>query len=444
MKAPKLQTPMKWISSPVTTLQGEITVQGDKSISHRAIILGSIAKGTTIINGFLESEDCMATLNAMRAMGVYIEDLFDQQVVIHGVGKQGLTKPKEPIDCGNSGTSMRLLAGLLAAQPFDSVLTGDSSLLQRPMERVAMPLTLMGADIQTTQGRPPLRIKGGKTLKAIDYVMSKPSAQVKSCLLFAGLYAQGQTRITETGVSRNHTELMLNAFSYPLHQTNKTLAISSDSEGSGTEVLVPGDISSAAFFIVAATITPGSNVIIRGVGLNPTRSGLIHLLLEMGASITLLNERQYGEEPVADVQIKYAPLAGIRIPEAQVSIAMDEFPILFIAAACAKGETVLHGAQELRVKESDRITGMAQGLSQLGIEVHTFDDGLSIQGGTLLGGAVDSLGDHRIAMAFAIAGAVATGPITINNCAPVATSFPSFLSTANTLEFQIKEVANGA
>lgn len=428
------------VSNPVHSINGEITVPGDKSISHRSIIFGALAKGTTVIDGFLDGDDCMATLAAFKAMGVAIEGPVNKQVVIHGVGKYGLKRPNQMIDCGNSGTSMRLLAGLLAAQQFDSQLTGDESLLKRPMLRISKPLTQMGADISTHDGKPPIIIKGGKELGAIHYMMPEASAQVKSCILLAGLYAKGKTRITETGVSRDHTELMLKTFAYPIHQSEQTIEIDANGECQGTNICIPGDISSAAFFIVAATIIPGSSVLIRAVGINPTRTGIIHILIQMGADITILNQRQYGEERVADIQVNYSRLKGIDISSSMVPLAIDEFPIIFIAAACADGQTTLKGAKELRLKESDRIGAMVDGLGQLGIEAHGFEDGISIKGGPIHGGVVESRGDHRIAMAFAIAGAVSSGPVTIRNCANVTTSFPTFVATANELHFQIEDI----
>lgn len=435
---------INFVSHPVRSIEGKITVPGDKSISHRSIIFGALAQGTTTVEGFLDGDDCMATLAAFKAMGVSIEGPENNKLVIHGVGKNGLKKPDQIIDCGNSGTSMRLLAGLLSAQGFDSQLTGDESLLKRPMLRISKPLTQMGADITTNDGKPPIMIKGGKDLVAIDYLMPEASAQVKSCILLAGLYAKGKTRVTEAGVSRNHTELMLKTFSYPVQQLDGTIEINADDECKGTHIRVPGDISSAAFFIVAATIIPGSDVLIRDVGINPTRTGIIHILLEMGADITILNQRQFGEEIVADLQIKYSPLKGINIPVAMVPLAIDEFPIIFIAAACAQGQTSLHGAKELRLKESDRIGAMVDGLIQLGIEAKGLDDGVLITGGAMHGGVVDSRGDHRIAMAFSIAGAMASEPVTIRNCANVATSFPSFITTANELHFQIEDIIENA
>lgn len=435
---------VNFISKPVTFLQGETGVPGDKSISHRSIIFGAIAKGTTVIDGFLDGEDCLATLKAFKAMGVKIEGPVDQRVVIHGVGKHGLKRPEHTIDCGNSGTSMRLLAGLLAAQDFSSELTGDESLLNRPMLRISKPLAQMGAGISTHDGKPPIIIKGGQKLNGIDYLMPEASAQVKSCILLAGLYADGTTRIAETAVTRNHTELMLKTFSYPVVQHGQTIELNAKSECLGAKILIPGDISSAAFFMVAASIIPGSDILITQVGINPTRTGILHILLEMGADISVLNERYYGEEPVADLRIKYAPLTGINIKPEMVPLAIDEFPVLFIAAACASGTTTLHGARELRLKESDRIGAMVDGLVSLGIAAQGLDDGLVIQGGVLHGGEVDSRGDHRIAMAFAIAGAAAKQPITIKNCANVATSFPGFISTANRLHLQIEDTTENA
>ena len=426
-----------FISSPVVSLHGDIRVPGDKSISHRAIMLGAIAKGTTIVSGFLEGEDCLATLLAFQSMGVLIEGPENQRVVIHGVGKYGLAKPEHLINCGNSGTTMRLLAGILAGQLFDSELTGDDSLLKRPMARIGLPLIQMGAAVETTNGRPPLVIRGGQTLHGITYEMPEASAQVKSCVLLAGLYAKGETRVIEPGLTRDHTERMLTAFSYPVVTSGKSISLDGKSECQGTDITVPGDISSAAFFIVAATVIPGSDLIIRDVGINPTRTGIIQILKRMGANIQISNKRSYGEERVADLHIKHASLKGITIPIEPLAI--DEFPAIFIAASCAKGKTVLHGAKELRCKESDRIGAMVEGLTHLGIDALALDDGIVIEGGTLRGGSVDSRHDHRIAMAFAIAGGVAETAVTIKNCANVATSFPTFVNTANQVNLLVQE-----
>jgi 3-phosphoshikimate 1-carboxyvinyltransferase len=429
-------------SSPSEALQGDITVPGDKSISHRAIMFGAIAQGITTINGFLDADDCMASLRAFKSMGVSIEGPVEQRVVIHGVGKYGLKKPKSAIDCGNSGTTMRLMAGLLAAQSFDSVLTGDESLLKRPMERISRPLHQMGAEVVTTNGRAPLHIHGGQSLQGIVYKMPEASAQVKSCILLAGLYAKGETCVIEPGLTRDHTERMLTTFSYPLHKAGHRIVINAASECQGTDVIVPGDISSAAFFIVAATLVKGSDLILRNVGINPTRTGVIQILKSMGAQIKISHKRLCGEELVADIHVKYSPLEGIDIPLSMVPLAIDEFPAIFIAASCAKGKTVLQGAKELRHKESDRLTAMADGLTILGIKAEVFDEGIAIQGGELQGGVVDSRGDHRIAMSFAIAGAVAKGAVTIRNCANVATSFPHFIKIAQRIHLAIEETSD--
>lgn len=431
-----------FISHPVKSIQGEITVPGDKSISHRSLILGSIAKGATTVSGFLEGEDCLATLKAFEAMGVTIERPSAEKLVIHGVGKHGLKQPDSVIDCGNSGTSMRLLAGLLSPQRFNTTLTGDSSLIKRPMERISIPLAQMGADITTTMGKPPLVIKGNQNLQGISYTMPLASAQVKSCLLLAGMYAANETQIIEPHATRDHTEKMLMAFSYPLKRKNNEIIINSNGECRGTFINIPADISSAAFFIVAASIIPKSNLTIKQVGINPTRTGIIDILTRMGAQIKLENKQIIGEEPIADIVIKSSALKGITIPTKLVPLAIDEFPIIFIAAACAKGETTLSGASELRSKESDRIGAMVLGLRQLGIETFDTPDGISIAGGKISGGIVDSFDDHRIAMAFAIAGAVADSQVTIKNCANVATSFPNFIKIANSVQLAIEETCH--
>jgi len=428
-----------FVSNPVKRMSGEISVPGDKSISHRAIIFAAIANGKTTVSGFLDGDDCLATIAAFRAMGVQIDGPVDQQVVIHGVGKHGLQQPAQVIDCGNSGTSIRLLAGLLAAQAFDSELTGDHSLQNRPMARVSKPLMAMGADITTSEGKPPLQIRGGRPLRGIRYDMPVASAQVKSCLLLAGLYAEGETTVIEPGVTRDHTERMLKTFSWPVKINNNEISLNADGECHATDIQVPGDISSAAFFLVAASITPGSELLIRNVGINPTRTGVIQILDKMGADIRLVNERFFGEEPVADLLVQYAPLNGIDIPLELVPLAIDEFPVIFIAAACAHGTTRLRGAQELRSKESDRIAAMVDGLQRMGIKTKACEDGLDIEGGVLQGGVVHSYHDHRIAMAFAIAGAVAQHPVTIKDCINVSTSFPSFVQTANAAGLHIGE-----
>lgn len=438
-----MNNPYHMISKPVNSLKGDIIVPGDKSISHRAIMLGAIAKGTTTVSGFLDSEDCLATLQAFRAMGVEIKGPIDRKLVIHGVGKYGLKKPGQVLNCGNSGTTMRLMSGILSAQLFDCELTGDQSLLKRPMERIARPLQMMGASITTNEGKPPLLIHGNNPLKGITYEMPEASAQVKSCILLAGMYAEGETCVIETGVTRDHTERMLTAFSYPIQKLDNAIMINSASECQGTDIIVPGDISSAAFFIVAATIIPGSELFIRNVGINPARTGIIQILTDMGANITLNNKRLCGEELVADLHVCYSELEGIDIPGSLVPIAIDEFPVIFIAAACAKGQTLLHGAKELRCKESDRIASMVEGLNTLGINAQALEDGIFIEGGTLRGGEVKTYNDHRIAMAFAVAGAAAKEPVKILDCAHVATSFPNFVQIANRAHFNLEPSNTG-
>ena len=426
--------------SPGGCIKGKIMVPGDKSISHRAIILGSIATGVTSISGFLEGEDSLATLQAFRDMGVVIKRPAKGCVEIHGVGLNGLKAPVRDLYLGNSGTSMRLLCGLLAAQSFDVVLTGDDSLSKRPMERVVSPLRKMGAVIAMDKnGFPPVKIKGGVDLKAINYKLPMASAQVKSCILLAGLYAKGQTSTIELVATRDHTERMLAGFGYHVDRKGLTVSLIGRGELKSTIINVPADISSAAFYIVAASIAPGSDVVLPHVGVNPTRIGVINILQMMGADIRLSNKKEVSGEPVADIQIRYAPLHGIDIPVDQVALAIDEFPVLFVAAACATGKTILRGALELRVKESDRIQSMADGLTTLGIDVTTTPDGIEIEGGSMLGGEIDSNDDHRIAMAFSIAALRAKEVIVIRNCNNVATSFPDFVEQANKSGLSISE-----
>ncbi len=430
----------KYIVHPGGQITGELRVPGDKSISHRSIMLGALAEGTTEVTGFLEGEDALATLAAFRAMGVHIIGPDKGKVTIHGVGMHGLKAPEADLYLGNSGTSMRLLSGLLAAQKFDVTLTGDKSLSGRPMKRVTDPLALMGAEIDTNEGKPPLKIHGGKQLKGIDYDLPMASAQVKSSLLLAGMYAEGKTSVTEPAPTRDHTERMLGGMGYPLQQQGSTVTIEGGAKLTATRIDVPADISSATFFMVAAAIAPGSDVTLKHVGINPTRIGVINILKQMGADISLHNEAETGGEPVADIRVKYALLKGIQIPEDQVPLAIDEFPALFIAAACAEGETVLTGAEELRVKESDRIQVMADGLTTLGIDARPTEDGIAIHGGVIGSGEVDSHGDHRIAMSFAVAALQAGGSIQINDCANVATSFPGFVELATQAGLNIEEI----
>ncbi len=394
-------------------------------------MFGAIADGVTTVEGFLEGEDALSTIKAFRAMGVQIDGPDNGKVSIHGVGRGGLKAPAGELYVGNSGTSMRLLAGLLAGQAFDTVLTGDVSLSKRPMERVAVPLRAMGAKVETQEGgRPPMIIRGGQALHGIDYVLPMASAQVKSCVLLAGLYAEGQTRTTEPAPTRDHSERMLRGFGYPVKVDGATASLEGGHRMTAVHIDVPADISSAAFFMVAASITPGADLTLEHVGINPTRIGVVNILRAMGGSIELLNERDVGGEPVADIRIRYAPLKGIDIPENQVPLAIDEFPVLFVAAACAEGRTVLRGAEELRVKESDRIQVMADGLAGMGIQAEATEDGIIIDGGQITGGRVNSHHDHRIAMSFAVAALRATDSIHIEDCDNVATSFPNFVELA--------------
>lgn len=424
-------TDLIFLAKPGSSLAGRIRVPGDKSISHRSIMLGSLAEGTTEVEGFLEGEDALATLQAFRDMGVVIEGPHHGRVTIHGVGLHGLKAPVGPLYMGNSGTSMRLLSGLLAAQPFDTTLTGDASLSKRPMNRVAKPLREMGAVIETgPEGRPPLTIKGGQRLTGMAYNMPMASAQVKSCLLLAGLYAAGSTSVTEPAPTRDHTERMLRGFGYPVSVEGSTVSVEAGHKLTATRIEVPADISSAAFFLVAASIAEGSELVLEHVGINPTRTGVIDILKLMGGDITLENQREVGGEPVADIRVRAAKLKGIDIPEDLVPLAIDEFPVLFVAAACAEGRTVLRGAEELRVKESDRIQVMADGLVALGVKAEPTPDGIIIEGGAIGGGEVWAHGDHRIAMSFSVASLRASAPIRIHDCANVATSFPNFLALA--------------
>lgn len=424
---------------PGGRVQGQIRVAGDKSISHRSIMLGALSEGVTEVEGFLEGEDAMATLQAFRDMGVVIEGPAQGRVRIHGVGMQGLKAAAGPLYMGNSGTAMRLFSGLLAGQAFDSELIGDESLNKRPMERVAQPLRLMGAQITTGEGGcPPVKIVGGQRLQGIDYRMPMASAQVKSCVLFAGLYSEGETAVTEPAPTRDHTERMLTGFGYPVTRQGATARVIGGGKMTAAHIDVPADISSATFFLVAGSIAPGSDLLLEHVGINPTRIGVINILKAMGGDIELTNERDVGGEPVADIRVRYAALKGINIPEDQVPLAIDEFPAIFIAAACAEGTTVLTGAEELRVKESDRIQAMVDGLSALGVSIQGTPDGAIIQGGMIQGGRVDSLGDHRIAMSFAIAALRAAGEIVVDDCANVATSFPNFVELAKQVGLKIQ------
>ena len=431
---------LDWRSGPAGPLRGSVGVPGDKSVSHRALMFGALADGVSHIRGFLEGEDTRATAAVLQQLGVRIETPADGERVVHGVGLHGLRASAQVLDCGNAGTGMRLLAGLLAGQAFDSTLVGDASLSKRPMRRVTDPLAAMGARIDTQDGLPPLHVRGGQRLHGIRYELPVASAQVKSALLLAGLYAEGETEVVEPHPTRDYTERMLAAFGWSIAFEPGRAKLSGGHTLHATDVDVPADFSSAAFFLVAASIVPGSELRLPAVGLNPRRTGLLEALRLMGADIRIDNPRESGGEPVGDIMVRHAPLHGVELPEALVPDMIDEFPALFVAAAVAEGRTVIRGAAELRVKESDRLAAMATGLRALGITVDETPDGATIHGGTLAGGTVESLTDHRIAMSFAVAGLVAQESVRINDCRHVATSFPGFMALANGCGFALDVV----
>ncbi|SEP68731.1 3-phosphoshikimate 1-carboxyvinyltransferase [Solimonas aquatica] len=424
---------------PGGRLAGRLRVPGDKSISHRSIMFGALAEGLTTVEGFLTGEDCLCTMKAFQAMGVRIERPAETSLRIHGVGLHGLQSPREPLDLGNSGTSMRLMAGLLSGQHFTSNLVGDASLSRRPMKRIIAPLEQMGARIESNEGKAPLNILPHRNLKAISYHSPVASAQIKSGILLAGLYAQGKTEVFEPEASRDHTERMLRAFGVKVEARAGYAALEGGQSLKATAIQVPADISSAAFFMVGAAIVPGSEIVLSDVGVNPTRTGIIDVLRLMGADIRLENERRFGDEPVADIRVRGGGLRGVRIGKELVAASIDEFPIIFIAAAFAQGETVVEGAEELRVKESDRIQSMCDGLRALGVAAQALPDGMRVMGGRMRGGTVDSRGDHRIAMSFAIAALRAEQPIRILDCANVNTSFPGFAALARAAGLGIRE-----
>jgi 3-phosphoshikimate 1-carboxyvinyltransferase len=429
---------------PRETVAGELMIPGDKSISHRALMLGGMAAGDTEITGFLAGEDCLATLHALQQLGVWIDRPQEQHVIVHGTGTGGLSGAQAPLDMGNAGTAMRLFMGMLAGQSFDSTLIGDESLMRRPMERVALPLRLMGAHIDTQEGRPPVAIRRATRLRAIDYPLPVASAQVKSAILLAALQASGATRVTEPAPARDHTERMLRAFGAEVTHAGPTVIVEGGQMLRGTQIRVPADFSSAAFFLVAGCLAAERGLVLRNVGVNPTRTGLLQLLLQMGADIRVHPHAgpataAQDAEPIADIEVRKSRLRGITVPEELVPLTIDEFPVFFIAAACAQGDTLVHGALELRVKESDRLAGMADGLTALGVENRLHPDGLWIRGGAgFSGGTVDSHADHRVAMAFTVASLRASAPIEILDVANVATSFPGFVASARSAGLQIE------
>lgn len=417
-------------------LSGKVRVPGDKSMSHRAVMFSSLANGTSNVTGLLEGEDVMATLAAFRAMGVNAQGPVDGKLTVEGVGMRGLQAPEQDLDMGNSGTAMRLMSGILAAQNFASKLVGDESLTGRPMRRVTVPLSAMGARCATDDnGCPPIHIRGVEKLEPIDYKLPMASAQIKSAVLLAGLYADGETSVTEPAPTRDHTERMLKAYGYAceterVNDEVSTIRLNGGGELTATNIDIPSDISSAAFFMVAASIVPGSKLMLEHVCINPTRTGIIDILKSMGADIKLVKPRAVGGEPVADIQVTYVGLKGAVIDPKLVPLAIDEFPVICIAAACAEGQTTVSGAEELRHKESDRISAMVAGLRAIGVEVEERKDGMVVTGGPISGGEVESYHDHRIAMSFAVAGGVSTGEIVINEADNVATSFPNFVNLA--------------
>ena len=425
---------------PSNSIIGKVNIPGDKSISHRAIILAAIADGESRIKNFLQGEDTLATIRVFQKMGVNIKNDGDI-IIVKGVGLHGLRAENPTLDFGNSGTSVRLLSGLLSAQNFSSQLIGDESLMKRPMSRIINPLQKMNAKINCTDlGTLPIKIEGGQKIEGIEYELPIFSAQLKSCLLLAGLYAEGTTKIIENTATRDHTERMLANFSHSVIKKGNQISIKKADRLIGCEIIVPGDFSSAAYFIVAAILTPNSNIILENVGVNPTRNAMIKIMKLMGADVELKNERLESGEPVATIYAKTSKLIGIDIPEELVPVAIDELPIILVAAACAKGKTKLSGAAELRVKESDRIQSMLDGFISLGIKVKALEDGMIIEGGQYNGGVINSNDDHRIAMAFSIAGIIAKAPIIINSCKNVATSFPEFVDTAKHLGMNIDYV----
>lgn len=425
-----------WMTQPGGRVAGKVSVPGDKSVSHRSLMFGGIANGLTRVEGFLESEDCLATLRALEAMGVRIERQGSGAIVVEGRGLRGLSKPPAALDMGNAGTAIRLFTGLLCGQGFTSELYGDASLMKRPMERVAKPLREMGALVHTTDGRPPVTVVGGRLLRGLSHLLPVASAQVKSAILLAGLYAEDVTTVREPAVTRDHTERMLRAFGVRVESSDLEVRLW-PGPLTGCNLTVPGDFSSAAFFIVAALLAGDGPVDIHAVGVNPTRTGLLDILRLMGARIEVFNPRTYGDEPVADLRVYPGLLHGIDVPAGLVPLAIDEFPVLFVAAAAARGITRVTGAAELRVKESDRIGVMAEGLQAVGIRAEPWPDGMVVEGGSLRGGRVHSHGDHRIAMAFAVAGLVSREAIRIADTANVATSFPGFLALARGCGFRL-------
>lgn len=431
---------MYYLVNPAPLKGGSVVVPGDKSISHRALMLAAIGDGESVVTGFLQGEDCKATLAALRAMGVRIDDVDCTTLRITGVGMHGLSDPAAILDMGNSGTAMRLFAGLLCGQAFTAVLAGDESLMRRPMARVIEPLSRMGAEIDSRNGLPPLTVRGGRRLTGIHYELPVASAQVKSAVLLAGLYADGDTIVIEPAPTRDHTERMLQFLGVRLQNANGRITMPGRQVLRSADIDVPADLSSAAFVILAALIAQDCEVLLKRVGMNPTRRGVVEILRQMGATIEVEDCSLPGIEPLADIRVSSSILRGIDVDPAMVSLAIDEFPALFVAAAAARGRTRFSGIGELRVKESDRIRAMAEGLRTLGVAVEESDDGALVQGGAFSGGIVNSHGDHRIAMSLAVAGTIADAPVTVLNTDAVGTSFPGFVECLRGIGADIAEV----
>ena len=431
--------PEQYTVHPSNQINGAISVPGDKSISHRSLILLSISEGVGKISGLLESDDCIATLNIFKKLGINIIKNIDNVYEVHGRGLNGLSKPDSNLNCGNSGTSMRLLSGLLASQKFSSCLIGDSSLSKRPMERISLPLSMMGVDIKLSENNTsPIKISPVKKISSIEYKMPIDSAQIKSSIILASLYANDKVKIIENIATRDHTENMINYLGGKIVNNNNKIIVHPGNKLISKDIEVPGDISSAMFIIVGCLISNNSKVIIKNVGLNALRTGGIEILKLMGAKIDISNIKNYGPEKVGDITVISSKLNGIIIPRKYIASAIDEFPILFIAAANATGKTVLKNAEELKYKESNRLSVMSKALLECKINNNLFEDGIEIQGGTMSGAIVDSSGDHRIAMSFAIAGVVSKSPITILNTENVSTSFPEFFDLIKSMGLNIE------
>ncbi len=436
---------MRLLINPGGALRGQISIASDKSISHRAVMFGALSNGISRVGNLLKSDDVLATIGGFRQMGVSIEEKNNNQWEINGVGLYGLKQPVAPLDLGNSGTALRLLTGLMCAQPWKSVLTGDASLRSRPMKRIIDPLVAMGAHIESEHGKPPLVVHPVAKLRGVRYLMPIASAQVKSCLLLAGLYAEGATMVVEPVPTRDHTERMLRVYGMNVEKRNGEIRLDSTCSKrdlQAVNIAIPADLSAAAFFMVGASIVPNSEVLLKNIGINPSRSGVLTILKKMGADIRVHNQTNIGStpdsEPVADISVRSTVLHGCQVNGDEAALAIDEIPIIAMAAACAEGVTEIRGVSELRVKESDRISGVAAGLTSLGVAVEEHSDGLTITGGSFRGGRVDSRGDHRLAMAFAIAGGAAQASVEVMDCKNITTSFPKFCQVANDAGLNIK------